>query len=460
MIACGRAARLIGVLVLAGVSTGAGESGTGQRPARPIAGQVARPPNIVLIVADDLGYGDLGVYGHPHIRTPHLDAMARDGFRATAAYAPSPSCSPTRASILTGKYAHRVGIRAPLAPRSPGGLRADARTTLPQVLRSVGYGTMLVGKWHLGDQPGMRPTDHAFDRFVGMLYSHDYTDPWVRTEERLALYENSRRREEEPDPSTLTRTYTAEARAFIRESAAAQRPFFLYVAHSMPHVPLAASPRWRGASGTSLYADVLGELDDSVGQVRTALEEAGVAGDTLVIFTSDNGPWNVMPDRMFGRDLVKRWDHGSTGPFRGGKATTYEGGHRVPFIATWPRALGVSRVSDEPISLVDLLPTLAAVAGAATALPGDLDGVDIRPVLTGARPASTDRVLLYDHQGRIEAVRAGPWKLRVTYPPDTPAGSVELFHLLRDPGERYNVAGAEPDVVRRLRVHVSPAPAP
>ena len=332
----GRARGLHVVLLLAAL-LGLALSPAATRGHTAAAQTSATPPNIIVILADDLGWGDLGAYGHPTNRTPHLDAMAREGFRATSAYAPSPSCSPTRASLLTGRYAFRVGIRSPLSPRSPTGLRADAYVTLPQVLRTRGYRTMLVGKWHLGDQPGMRPLDHAFDRFVGMLYSHDYKDPFVQTEERLALWDGEQRRVDDPDPSTLTSTYTREAVAFIKESAAVRRPFFLYFAHSMPHVPLAVSARWKGVTPTT-YGDVIAELDDSVGQVRAALSAAGVAETTLVVFTSDNGPWNAMPDRMFGRDIVKPWDHGSPGPFRGGKAGTYEGGHRVPFLAVWPAA--------------------------------------------------------------------------------------------------------------------------
>ena len=408
-------------------------------------------PNVVVILADDLGYGDLASYGHPTHRTPHLDALARDGVRATTAYAPSPSCSPTRASLLTGRYAFRVGVQAPFSPRSPEGLRAKDHVTLPQVLRERGYATMVVGKWHLGDQPGMRPLDHAFDRFVGMLYSHDYKDPFVQTPETLALWDGETRRVAEPDPATLTATYTREATRFIRESAAAKRPFFLYLAHSMPHVPLAVSPEWQGRTA-SLYGDVMAELDDSVGQVRRALADAGVARDTIVVFTSDNGPWNAMPDRMFGRDIVKPWDHGTPGPFRGGKAGTYEGGHRVPFIAAWPGTLPAGRVSDAPISIVDLLPTLATRAGAAARVPSAVDGIDVWPELTGTG-ALPERVLLYDNIGEAEAIRRGPWKLRVSRTGGVE--KVELFHLLHDPSERHDRAAAEPALVTQLRTRLA-----
>lgn len=411
-------------------------------------------PNVIVILADDLGYGDLSSYGHPTVRTPHLDAMAREGFRATSAYAPSPSCSPTRASLMTGKYAHRVGILSPLSPRSELGLRADAHVTLPQVLRSRGYRTMLVGKWHLGDQPGTRPLDHAFDRFVGMLYSHDYKDPFVQTPEVLSLWEGERRVADDPDASTLTARYTQEALAFIEASAEAKQPFFLYFAHAMPHVPLAASERFRGASGAGLYGDVLAEIDDSVGQLRRALAERGLDRNTLVIFTSDNGPWNAMPPRMFGRDIVKPWDHGSTGPFRGGKGGTYEGGHRVPFIAAWPGRIQAGRVSAVPISIVDLLPTVAALAGASSEVPADVDGADIWSVVSGGAEAMAERPLLYDQNGRIEAVRLGAWKLRVTR---RPAEQVELFHLERDPEERHEVAAQNAEVVERLRRFISEA---
>lgn len=423
-------------------------------------------PNIVVILADDLGYGDLASYGHPTHRTPQLDGLAREGVRATAAYAPSPSCSPTRASLLTGKYAFRVGVRAPFAPLSEGGLRAKDHVTLPQLLRARGYATMAVGKWHLGDRPGMRPLDHAFDRFVGLLYSHDYKDPFVQTPEKLALWDGETRRVEEPDPAALTATYTQEATRFIRDSVTAKRPFFLYLAHSMPHVPLAVSPSWKGRT-PSLYGDVIAEMDDSVGQVRRAIEDAGVARNTVIIFTSDNGPWNAMPDRMFGRDIVKPWDHGTPGPFRGGKAGTYEGGHRVPFIAAWPGVLPAGRISDAPISIVDLLPTLAVRAGVADRVPPSVDGIDVWPELTGTA-SLPDRVLLYDNLGQAEAIRQGPWKLRVTRVtapdpgrdgspsrPSALAERVELFHLLHDPSERYDRSSAEPALVQQLRARLA-----
>jgi len=314
-----------------------------------------------------MGYGDVASYGHPTVRTPHLDAMAREGFRSGVAYASSPSCSPTRAALMTGKYAHRVGIPSPLSPRSKIGLKASEHVTLPQLLRAQGYATMVVGKWHLGDQPGTRPMDHAFDRFVGILYSHDYKDPWVQTEEVLSLWEGEQRVADFPDASTLTARFTQEAVSFIRASAEAKRPFFLYLPHPMPHVPLAVSERFRSGTRAGLYGDVVEELDDSMGQLRKALADLGIARDTLIVFTSDNGPWNVMPERMFGRDIVKPWDHGLTGPFRGGKAGTYEGGHRVPFLAVWPGRIKAGHVSDVPISTVDLLPTIARLIACACA---------------------------------------------------------------------------------------------
>lgn len=419
------------------------------------ASAAATPPNIVVILADDLGYGDLASYGHPLHRTPHLDAMAREGVRATSAYAPSPSCSPTRASLLTGRYAFRVGVRAPFAPRSSRGLRAREHVTLPQVLHGAGYRTMVVGKWHLGDQPGMRPLDHGFDRFVGMLYSHDYKDPFVQTPERLALWDGEQRRVEEPEPATLTATYTQEAVAFIRDSAAAKRPFFLYLSHAMPHVPLPASPKWRGST-SSLYGDVIAELDDSVGQLRAALAAAGVADNTLVVFTSDNGPWNAMPSRMFTRDLVKPWDHGTPGPFRGGKAGTYEGGHRVPLLAVWPGTIAAGQVTDAPLSLIDIFPTVLGRTGLAAKLPANVDGVDVWPAVAGKTHALGERMLLYDNNGKAEAIRVGPWKLRVSVSgqADARREQSELFHLLDDPSERHDQAAARPEVVARLRVRL------
>ena len=243
--------------------------------------------------------------------------------------------------------------------------------------------------------------------------------------------------------------------AFIRESAAARRPFFLYLAQSMPHVPLAVSPKWRGTT-PSLYGDVMAELDDSVGQVRAALKTAGVANDTIVIFTSDNGPWNAMPDRMFGRDIVKPWDHGTTGPFRGGKAGTYEGGHRVPFIAVWPGTIRPAQVTAAPISIIDLFPTLAGRAHLANKVPGNVDGLDVWPLLSGVATDMPDRTLLYDNLGKAEAIRIGPWKLRVGVTGEGAGRQerTELFHLLRDPSERYDMGATEPEVARRLRARL------
>lgn len=418
---------------------------------QPAAPADAVRPNVILVLVDDMGYGDLATYGHPSVRTPHLDAMARDGFKAGAAYASSPSCSPTRAALMTGKYAHRVGIPSPLGPGSPLGLRASEHVTLPQLLRRQGYATMLVGKWHLGDRPGTRPLDHAFDRFVGMLYSHDYKDPWVRTDEVLSLWDGERRLDDDPDPATLTKRYTDEALRFVWRSVQSTRPFFLYLAHPMPHVPLAVSEQFSDVDRGGLYGAVVEELDHSMGALRRALAELGVERNTIVVFTSDNGPWNAMPDRMFGRDIVKPWDHGLTGPFRGGKAGTYEGGHRVPFLAVWPGRIQAGRSSEVPISTVDLLPTLAGLAGAADGVPADVDGTDIWSLMSGASDTMPERPLLYDHLGQIEAVRLGPWKLRVTRPKPEAPEQVELFHLVQDVGERYNLATQHPEIVRRLR---------
>lgn len=439
-----RRSMLLVLTVVAGLSYG----GLRAQPA-------AERPNVIVVLVDDMGYGDLAAYGHPSVRTPHLDAMAREGFKAGAAYASSPSCSPTRAALMTGKYAHRVGIPSPLGPGSQLGLRASEHVTLPHLLRRQGYATMLVGKWHLGDRPGTRPLDHAFDRFVGMLYSHDYKDPWVKTDEVLSIWDGERRIDDDADPATLTKRYTDEALRFVWHSVQAKRPFFLYLAHPMPHVPLAVSQRFGDIDRPGLYNAVVEELDHSMGELRRALAELGVERNTIVVFTSDNGPWNAMPDRMFGRDIVKPWDHGLTGPFRGGKAGTYEGGHRVPFLAVWPGRIHPGRSSDVPISTIDLLPTLAGLAGAADGVPADVDGTDIWPLVSGAADTMPERPLRYDNLGKIEAVRLGPWKLRVTRPRADAAVQVELFHLVNDPGERYNRAAQQPEIVGRLRPRLS-----
>jgi arylsulfatase A len=429
-----------GLLSLAGVS----ESAT-------------QPPNVVLVFVDDLGYGDLGVYGHPTIHTPRLDRMAAEGVKLTSFYAAAPVCTPSRAALLTGRYPIRFGLAGNLGPASDGGLPAEERT-LAEALKSRGYRTAAFGKWHLGSVPGFFPTDNGFDVYLGLPYSNDMIPPWVRTERPLHLYRGDTPTDEEPvDQTTLTRRYTDEAVHFIRESKDA--PFFIYLPHSMPHLPISASAGFRGRSAGGRYGDVVEELDWSMGRILDVLEEEGLDERTLVIFTSDNGPWRNMPPRMYETEPVERWDAGTTGALRGAKGTTYEGGLRVPAIARWPGHIPPGQVSTEMATTMDLHATILQLAGAPPP-ERPLDGVDIWPVLTEGSVSPRER-FYYFMGDRLEAVRDATWKLRIAPVADDYVSQelmtgdepveVQLFDLRSDPYERFDVAERHPDVVTRLR---------
>jgi arylsulfatase A-like enzyme len=406
----------------------------------------ARLPNVVIIFADDLGYGDLGSYGHPSIRTPRLDRMAAEGVRLTSFYVAAPSCSPSRAALLTGRYPIRTGINNALGPDARIGL-PDEELTLAEVLQGAGYATAIVGKWHLGSQDGMFPAAHGFDRYFGLLYSNDMIRPWVQTDRPLELYRDATPIEHPVEQSTLTDRYTEEAVAFIRESR--DRPFFLYLAHSMPHVPLSASEPFRGRSAAGLYGDVIESLDWSTGRILDTLAEEQLDDDTFVVFTSDNGPWSEMPNRMFGGDVIKPWDAGTAGPLRGSKASTWEGGVRVPFIARWPGQIPARQESDAFVSALDVFPTVLGLAGVDLPEDRSLDGFDVMHTLAGEAPSPRDR-LFYLNGGRLEAVRDGRWKLRVVgWGPDG-AAVRQLFDLVSDPYERFDVSAQEADTVERL----------
>ena len=283
-----------------------------------------RPPNVVLVYADDLGYGDVGAYGAARIRTPHVDRLAAEGVRFTDFYVAQAVCSASRAALLTGAYPNRVGILGALFPTSTNGI-AEGETTLAEVLKGRGYATAIYGKWHLGHLPPFLPTRHGFDDYLGLPYSNDM---WPSHPERmkfppLPLYSRDAVLTVNPDQSQLTGEYGRRAVAFIEANR--ERPFFVYLAHTMPHVPIFASERFRGRSRQGLYGDVVEEIDDSVGQVLATLRRLGLERDTLVIFASDNGPWLSYGDHA-----------GSAGPLREGKGTAFEGGVRVPFVARWP----------------------------------------------------------------------------------------------------------------------------
>jgi len=414
-----------------------------------------RLPNIIIIFTDDQGYGDVGCYGSP-IKTPHLDRMAQEGVRFTDFYVAQAVCSASRAALLTGCYPNRIGILSALGPRSKIGI-SDAEVTIAELVKQRGYATAMYGKWHLGDAPRFLPTRHGFDEYFGLPYSNDM---WPRHPEDprgyppLPLIENEKIIQTMPDQTQLTTWYTERAVSFIERNR--NRPFFLYVAHNMPHVPLFVSDKFKGKSGHGLYGDVIQEIDWSVGQIREAVAKSGLDENTLIIFTCDNGPW------------LNYGDHaGSAGPLREGKGTTWEGGVREPCIMCWPGRIPAASVCTEPAMTIDLLPTIAHLTGAK--LPEHtIDGLDIWPLIAGERGARCPHEAYYFYWGeRLEAVRSGRWKLHFPHQYRTlggkPGGSggkpaqyqqaktdLALFDLEKDRGETTNVAAENPDVVKRL----------
>ena len=418
------------------------------------------PPNVVVVFTDDLGYGDVGCYGEKVIRTPHIDSLARDGVRCTDFYVSQPVCSASRASLLTGCYANRVGIHGALGPGARHGLAA-AEVTLAEVCRSKGLATAAFGKWHLGHLPQFLPTQHGFDEYLGIPYSNDMHPEHPETPDAyppLPLIEGSETVGTDPDQDTFTGTFTDRAVAFMRKAVAGERPFFVYLAHPMPHVPLHAGAEARGKSDRGLFGDVIQELDDSVGTLLAVLDELGVADNTLVIFSSDNGPW-----LSYGNHA------GSTGPLREGKGTTFEGGVRVPFLARWPGHIPRGLVCREPAMTIDVLPTVARLLGADLP-PHPIDGRDIWPLLSGAKDAKSPHEALYFwyHDGDLEAMRMGKWKLHFPHGYRTMQGrapgkdgrpgqydysvrtGLELYDLANDVGEKVNVADDVADIVEAM----------
>jgi uncharacterized sulfatase len=429
-----------------------------------------RPPNLVIILADDLGYGDLGSHGHPRFKTPHLDRLAAEGARLTQFNTPAPYCAPTRASLLTGRYPFRHGLTgnpAPDArPREDALHLAESELLLGQLLARAGYATGLIGKWHLGHaRPEWQPTQRGFQEFFGILYSNDMRPVQLMDGGRVAEYPLVQ--------ATLTRRYTERALDFVRRHAA--RPFFLYLAHAMPHKPLAASEAFYKKSGAGLYGDAMAELDASVGEVLAELGKLGLERNTLVIFTSDNGPSSG----------------GSTGGLRGAKASSYEGGYRVPCLARWPGRIPPGHVNHALATTPDLFATALAAAGVPPPADRTIDGRDLMPLFTSAAPSPHDAILA-QLGDEVAAVRDARWKLHLIaprdprarerdnaaqwvdprgpdgvtilapyeqYKPDAHPGLVtgvapargQLFDLQADPGEQHDVAAQHPEIVARLR---------
>ncbi len=422
----------------------AGAALSGQLLGRIAQGSTTRKPNIVLIFTDDQGYQDLGCYGSPDIRTPHIDRLATEGLRFTDFYVAASVCSPSRAALLTGCYAPRVGISRVLFPRDEIGLNPD-ETTIADILREQGYATACIGKWHLGHQPEFLPTRHGFDSYFGIPYSNDMdgsTDEDGVRHFNVPLMRDEEIVERPAVQATLTRRYTDEAVRFIRASG--DKPFFLYLPHTMPHIPLHASEEFDGRSERGAYGDVIEEIDASVGRIMDTLVELALDDDTLVIFTSDNGPW-----------LSKKEDSGTALPLRDGKFSAYEGGMRVPCVMRWPGVIPPNSTCSQPASTIDLLPTLAGVAGASPPEDVLIDGRDILPLISGKSDTAPHDAIYYYRGERLAAVRDGDWKLHLAWtrrpnsdePEPVPP---ELYDLRADVAESRNVAMGRPDIVERL----------
>ena len=433
-------------------------------------------PNVVLILADDLGYSDLGCYGAKDIRTPNIDRLAVEGTRFTSFYVAQAVCTASRAALMTGSYPNRVGMSGALNHTSPSGLNLREKL-LPELFKGRGYATAIFGKWHLGHHPQFLPTRRGFDEWLGIPFSNDNgpLHPVTKGIPSLPLYENDQVIEVDPDQSQFTRRLTERAVAFIERHR--EQPFFLYVPHIMPHVPIFASQKFRGTSQRGLYGDVVQELDWSVGEIMATLKRLGLDERTLVVFSSDNGPFLSYGDHA-----------GLARPLREGKLTTFEGGMRTPFLARWPGRVPAGRVSDEPWSMMDFHVTVANLAGAQ--LPDvKRDGSDVRPLLLGEAGAKGRSEFWFYSGEELHAVRQGDWKLHVPHEyltvaaepgrggkpsnwanmkPDSIENSgirgiasrhgyrvekigLALFDVKSDPTETQNIADAHPDIVARLQ---------
>lgn len=434
-------------------------------------------PNFIVIFADDLGYGDLGVFGNPSIKTPHLDQMAHEGQKWTNFYAAASVCTPSRAGLLTGRLPVRSGMASDtkrvLFPDSKGGL-PQSELTIARALKNNGYRTAAVGKWHLGHLPSHLPTDHGFDSYFGIPYSNDMNRTesiegknWIDSQIELAekeryqafnvpLMRDDQIIEQPTDQRTLTKRYTEEAVDQIKRLK--DGPFFIYLAHSLPHIPLFRAEEFKDVSVGGIYGDVIEEIDWSVGQILQTLKDEGLAENTLVVFTSDNGPWHIF-----------KTHGGSAGMLRGAKGGTFEGGMREPTVFWWPGKLKQGVVMDMGTTM-DLLPTFSKLSG--TKLPEDriYDGYDLSPLLLGTGK-SERKIVIYYHGAQVYAIRMGDYKAHfftqneygfntahpITTPPfelkneRTPHDPPLLFNVNVDPGERYNIAEAHPEIIAEIR---------
>jgi arylsulfatase A len=406
----------------------------------------ARPPNVVVIFIDDMGYGDIGPFGATKQRTPHLDRMAKEGMKLTSFYA-TPVCSVSRAQMMTGCYGARVSVPGVYFPGQSVGLN-PAEVTVAERLKEKGYATQMVGKWHLGDQPEFLPTRQGFDHYLGIPYSNDMLKksaetkvpvvPLLRDEKIVELMDGEGQRR-------MVELYTKEAVDFIGRNK--DKPFYLYFAHNAIHTPIYPGAAFAGKSQNGRFGDWVEEVDWSVGQVLDALRTQGLDKDTLVVFTSDNGPW-----------LTKGADGGSAGPLRGGKGSTWEGGVRVPTLAWWPGRVPAGSVNDAVAATIDLLPTFVSLAGGTVPATPVIDGRDITPILLGQSKESAREAHYYFAGYDLQAVRQGRWKLALSPQPEgmgkqaakTPAG-MRLYDLDAEIGEQTDAAAQHPEVVAKLK---------
>lgn len=412
-------------------------------------------PNFVIILLDDMGFGDLSSTGCRSYKTPNIDQMANNGMRFTNFYAAQAVSSASRAGLLTGCYPNRIGLTGALTPSSAIGI-SSKEETIAEVLKDVNYTTAIFGKWHLGDNKKFLPTHHGFDEYLGTPYSNDMwpKHPFDKSFPDLPLIQGDSVIELNPDQSQFTKLFTEKAVRFITKNR--NKPFFLYLAHPMPHVPLSASERFKGKSKQGLYGDVMMELDWSVGQILATLKKNGIDKNTLIVFTSDNGPW------------LNYGNHaGSAGGLREGKGTSWEGGQRVPCIIQWSGVIKPGSICNKLASNIDFLPTFVQLSKAK--LPKNkIDGISLLPLLHEEANSNPRKSFYYYYQkNSLEAVTDGEWKLVFphksrTYENNQPGNNgnpgkvsertveLMLFDLKRDPGERYNVIESNPDVLLRL----------
>lgn len=397
-------------------------------PTQETTADAAPRPNIIVILADDLGYGDLSAFGATLFETPNIDRLAREGVTLTNWYAGSNVCTPSRAALLTGRYAPRSRTQFVTRPHSTWGMSPD-EVTIAEVLGETGYATGMIGKWHLGHRLEYWPTNQGFDSFLGVAYSNDMAP--------FDLYRGVEKIETGIDQSKLTARYAEEAVRFIR--AHRDAPFFLYYAESFPHYPATPAERNVGRTRAGLYGDTVVTIDDAVGSILEALETEGISDDTLMLFTSDNGPWF----------------QGSAGPLRSRKGATYEGGYRVPFVARWPARIPAGLVNDQMAMAIDLLPTLAHLGGGSVPEDRVIDGRNITTMWTEGAGTPHDALYFFDAND-LAAVRDARFKLvlksyyRSFAVPFRQFAGVKLFDLQADPSESYDVGSRHPDVLQRL----------